>query len=79
MDFKEIEDLTKEDITGMYEDIMKFADDTRIAGCCCHNGAFTFPDSYLYACRSWCRSVGSFCTGWFHGYVSGHMCFHRDC
>ena len=74
MDFKEIEDLKQEDIMGLYDDIMEFGDDTRLAGCCC---AYTGALGYYYraGCISWCRGQGSSCAGWGYSHYIHDYCF----
>ena len=66
MDFSEVENLKEEDVIELYDDIMKFGDDNHLAGCCCASGT-SYASHARLGCRSWCRSLGSTCTGWFSG------------
>ena len=63
MDFGEVENLKQEDVMELYDDIMEFGDDTRVADCCCAS-AITDGGFYRAGCISWCRGQGSFCRGW---------------
>ena len=70
MDFKEIEDLNKEDIMNLYDDIMEFGDDTRLADCCCDYGRSAWGIWNQSSCKSWCRGQSSSCSGWDNGMTS---------
>ena len=64
MDFSEVEKLKQEDVMELYDNIMEFGDDERLAGCCCASGSGIRGVHSLDACRAWCRGLGSSCTGW---------------
>ena len=65
MDFEEIEELNEEDMNVLYNDIVEFGDETHVAGCCCASGRRDYVTTTTsYSCYSWCRALGSSCSGW---------------
>ena len=64
MDFSEVENLNQEEVMSLYDDIMEFVDDERLAGCCCDT--FHINGHYYsgFACYTWCRTYFSTCRGW---------------
>ena len=63
MNFEEVEDLKQEDIMELYDDIMEFGDDTRVAKCCCRYSDM-HGNYYRDGCVTWCRGLGLSCSGW---------------
>ena len=75
MDFEEIENLEEEQLNDMYNDIVDFGDDTHLAACCCPGVSSLFNNYSRAHCISWCRSMGSTCTGWATAYYGGYCEF----
>ncbi len=78
MNLDGIENLNKEDLNELYDDILEFGDNTYLAACCCANGdKFPIWSSWTYdwldyssdGFRRWCVSTclswhDSVCSSW---------------
>ena len=77
MNFEKVENLNRDDVMRIYDDVLEFGDDdTRLAGCCCSGGG---SDEYYLrsVCFFWCRSRGWSCTGWNNTNSFPYYCRHR--
>lgn len=64
MHYKDIDNLSEEEIQLMYGDVLDNGDTSRLACCWCggsfYRGGYYTPTD----CSNWCRSVGQTCLQW---------------